>query len=236
MLQGENFLPAAGQPDPEGAVVQPGPGGQGPGGGKVIDPARPPPQGPHRGVVGIEHLKSPAPGTGRDWPWRRHRRQIGVPVQVVRGDVQQGRGLGMEMGGGVQLEAAHLQDQEIRLLLPGQQRDHGGADIAPHQGLQARGREQLPHQGGGGGLAVGAAHRHQGPADKVAGHFQLPQDRDARVPGRLEPGKFRRHPGGKDDGIIALPAGLGHAQFFLDPQTLDLPAGIRQVRRRRPGR
>ena len=37
--QGESFLPAACQPDLEGGVVQPGPGGQGPGGGKVIDPA-----------------------------------------------------------------------------------------------------------------------------------------------------------------------------------------------------
>ena len=221
----------------KGGVVQPGPGGQGPGGGKVIDPAQTPVQARHRRVVGVEDLEIAGPlapeqaGLGGEIGVI-----IGIAVQVVRGEVQERRGLGMEVGGGVQLEAAHLQHQQVRGLLPGQEGDHGGADIAAHQGFYARGGEQLPQQGGGGGLAVGAAHRQQRPPDEGGGHFQFAHHREARGPGRLEPGKFRRHPGGQDDGIIALPAGLGHAQVFHHPQTLDVPAEVRPGYQAAPGR
>ena len=152
---------------------------------------------------------------------------------MVRGEVQERRGLGMKAGGGVELEAAHLEHQQVRGLLPGQEGDHGGADIAAHQGFLARGGEQLPQQGGGGGFAVGAAHRQQGPPDEGGGHFEFAHHRQARGPGRVEPGQFRRHPGGQDDGIKALPAGLGHAQVFHHPEALDVPAKLGQVIRRR---
>ena len=49
----------------------------------------------------------------------------------------------------------------------------------------------------------------------------------------VQPGSLRRHPGGQDDGIKPLPAGLGHAQVFHHPEALDVPAGVGQVIRRR---
>ena len=233
-VQGKGFRLAAGQPDLNGGVVQPGPGGKGPGGGKTIDPAYPPVQAGHRRVVGVEDLEIAgllAPeqaGLGGDIGV-----VVGIAVQVVRGEVQERRGLGMEVRGGVQLEAAHLQHQQVRLFLPGQEGDHRGADIAAHQGFFARGVEQLPQQGGGGGLAVGAAHRQERPLDKGRGHFQFAHHREARGPGRREPGKLRRHSRGQDDGIKALPAGLGHAQVLHHPRPPDVPAKVGQVFRPR---
>ena len=68
---------------------------------------------------------------------------------------------------------------------------------------------------------------------KGAATSSSPTTGQARGPGRHEPGEFRRHPGGQDDGVKALPAGLGHAQVFHHPQALDVPARLGQVIRRR---
>ena len=73
--------------------------------------------------------------------------------------------------------------RQVRRLLPVQEGDHGGADIAAHQGFFARGGEQLPQQGGGGGLAVGAAHRQERPPDEGGGHFELAHHRAGPRPG-----------------------------------------------------
>jgi len=106
-----------------------------------------------------------------------------------------------------------------------QEGDHGGADIAAHQGFQARGGEQLPQQGGGGGLAVGATYRQERPPDEGAATSSSPTTGRPAARAAMSQGSSGGTPGtGRWHQSPA--SGSGHAQVFHHPQALDVPAGV----------
>ena len=135
--RGKTSSPASIQPDVQRAVGQPGAPGQGPGGGKVSKPG--PARQPRAATAASSALR-----TLRSAPFWLLKQaglggaiggQGGVAVQVVWGDVEQGGGLGMEVGRGVQLKAAHLQHQAVRRCCPASSEITGVPILPPTRGL-----------------------------------------------------------------------------------------------------
>ena len=100
---------------------------------------------------------------------------------MIGGNVQEGRGVRLKRGCGVELKAADFQDQAIGLVLPVHQIHQRGADIAAHQGAAAGSLEHLTDKSGGGRLAIGAADGGHWQPQVTAGDFQFTDQGDAVV-------------------------------------------------------
>lgn len=112
-----------------------------------------------------------------------------VPVEVVRGQVEDGRGVGAYGGRPVQLVAGELDGEDVVGLLAGHHVDDRGADVADGRGLETgRAQDRREHLGGG-GLAVGTGDRE--PRGRVLaaqqpGDLDVAHDIDAGLGGGFE--------------------------------------------------
>lgn len=138
-----------------------------------------------------------------------------VPVEVVGGEVEDGRGVGAQGGRPVQLVAGEFDGEDVVRLRGEDHVDQRGADVADRLGAQAgRGEDGGEHPGGG-GLAVGA-----GDAEPVGGTFgpqppgdlHVADDLDARLGGGREERRVRLPAGRGDDQVGRLGEGVGVAE------------------------
>ncbi len=124
---------------------------------------------------------------------------------MISGDIQKSGRVRFKGRSRVKLKTAYFQDQTVCLSLGVHQIHQGSADIASHQGMPARSPQQLSHQGGGSGFAIGTTDRGHWQPQVSAGHFQFTDQGDTSGHSILKPRQLRRHSGAGNDNIKILP-------------------------------
>ncbi len=124
------------------------------------------------------------------------------PQHAVRAEVAQRLGLkGADLADGDRLGAAAAAiDDELR---------KGKADVARGGGVAPGGAQRVGEKLGGGGLAVGAGHRDDGPAPEQRREVQLAQAERAASAGEREPRVGGRETRGKQHQPVRLGLGGG---------------------------
>jgi hypothetical protein len=133
----------------------------------------------------------------------------GVAVQVIRGDVEQGRGPGAERGHALGLEAGDLQDQRVEGAGDPRRREHlgqGDPEVSADEGAATGGLQDGTDEGGGGALAVGSSDGDRGRSrgEELPGEVQLAQRWDSARLG-VQEGREGRNPRGDHDPINGAP-------------------------------
>jgi len=124
-----------------------------------------------------------------------------VIVDVVAGDVQEHRHLRPEPFDPLELKTAHFQDGEFLFLGAVDISDQGVTDVSAHEGLSARGPEDLPDEGGHRCLSVRPRDGDRGPLQKSEGDLDLGEDGDPAPDAFREERVDRRHSRRRDDEI-----------------------------------
>ncbi len=137
-----------------------------------------------------------------------------VARQVVRGEVQGGRGFGVELPHRLQLVAGALQGVAGALLGALHGLHQGRAQVAAGPGGKAGLLQEVGREIGGGALAVGAGDGQDhgvvpaGPQGAV-GQLQLADDRNPAAGGLRREGDGRAHPGAQHQFLAFLQQGHG---------------------------
>lgn len=151
-----------------------------------------------------------------------------VPVEVVRGQVEHGGGVGAQRGRPVQLVAGQLDREHVVLLLAEDDVEQRDADVADGGGAQPGRLQDRGEHPGGGGLAVGAGDREPGrgcasvQVPQPPGQFDIAPDRHARLGGRREQRLVGPPAGRGDDQLGALGQGVPVAEAHGDALRLKL--------------
>jgi hypothetical protein len=164
----------------------------------------------HRGVVGVADRDVARELVGEDASLGgRVGRQRPVPIEMVGGEVEPGRGVGAEALGPGQTEARALDDEGVEIVEAdsGDERDVGvaGSDRAHPGGLEHGDSEQRRRR-----LAVGAGDGEHRPRPAAAlllplvGELELADDAPSAPSGDGEQPMALRHPGRRDDDVAAL--------------------------------
>ena len=107
---------------------------------------------------------------------------IDISIQVVLGNVEQYRHMGMKLVHGIELKAADFGYDGIQLSVPVHDIDERIADVAAHEDTFAGCRQHATQQLRGGGFAVGAADGENGHLDMAGGQFDFADNGDAFFP------------------------------------------------------
>ena len=145
----------------------------------------------------------------------------GVPVKVVRSQVEEERAPGMEVNGLLQLEAGELYDPELPRLPQGVR--EGEADVPGQVGGAAGGGQEVVDQGGHRGLPVGTGDPDDLSGDSRVGELDLRDQRDS-LGLELPKGGFGSvRSGGEDDQVAGGEKALRVAPGLVLPsQTFQL--------------
>jgi len=136
-------------------------------------------------------------------------RQAAVAVHVVFADVQHGGHFGVELVGGLQLEARQL--QHVQLDVVRQQVQGRGAEVAADCHTLACLGGHLADQGGHGALGVGAADGHDRRLGVMGEQLDVPGQLDATRGGLLQ--RRRGQGQARADIQLAGPAQEVHVQL-----------------------
>ncbi|MNL25768.1 hypothetical protein D3C87_1472600 [compost metagenome] len=153
-----------------------------------------------RWVVGVQHRPVLGVLLGEE-------ALLGLPVALARAvarevivrEVDPDRHARLEVAHRLELVAGDLSHQDIGIALD--QANEWLADVPAHRGAQARGLEDLAHQGGGGGLAVGAGDGDHGHGSEAVGELDLADHLDPVCLGRLEDREVAGDPRAHDDEV-----------------------------------
>lgn len=151
-----------------------------------------------------------------------------VPVEVVGGQVEDGRGVGAQRGRPVQLVTGQFDGEYVVLLVAEDGVEEGDADVADRGGAQPGRLQDGGEHPYGRGLAVGAGDREPGrrfPAAVAAqppGEFDVAPDRDARLGGCGEERLVGLPARGGDDELGGLGQGRPVAEAHGDALRLQL--------------
>ena len=135
---------------------------------------------PDQGVVLIDHDQAVA---GKDIALGGGiAGQRVIAIHMVRRDIQDRAGAGIQGRGRFQLKAGQLQHINIRFspVIARQQVQRGRAQIAAHGHVITRGPQQFADQGGDRALAVGAGNGDHGRPGRAAKQFNIAIHRAAR--------------------------------------------------------
>ena len=124
-----------------------------------------------------------------------------VSIEVVGRQVEQDARRGAEVVHIFELETRHLHHQFFVTSKRAHHRTHRRADVAQHPAGPACRGEQVPHQRGGGGLAVRARDRREGVGQQRVGKLDLAPDRHAMRARSSHQGGFPGHAGALDDQV-----------------------------------
>jgi hypothetical protein len=145
--------------------------------------------------------------------------QVGMPVEVVGGEVEPGPGVQAEGPGETELEAGQLDHHRLGRVAVQDGVDQGQADVAGGHGRAARGGQHGRGQLGGGGLAVGPGHPDQRHGRDPGRQLDLAPDRDPAGQGGLDERVGLGQAGGDDQQGAALQQlGAALAEVGLDPE------------------
>ncbi len=127
---------------------------------------------------------------------------VGVAVEVILGDVEQGGDLRVRVAHGLELEARHLGDDEPVLARGGPVGglDERRAEVAADEQRAAELGAEVAAERRRGGLAVGAGDRDERAAELPARELVLADDLDACAPRRVDLGE-RRNAGAEHDQV-----------------------------------
>ena len=142
-----------------------------------------------------------------------------VPVQMVRGNVQDDGNAGMKALRALQLKARNLEHRPglIRALVD--QLHHRNTNVSAHQRRLAGLLKNLAHQRRSSGLAVRSGNGQRAALEEPRRQFQFTDHRQPKALHLRQFGRIQRHARAHHDQVLAakrqqpVPAGLDHNAF-----------------------